>query len=146
MRRWTIFWQQTPESNLEPLDPNGPLPFTSSALLSLAHIRNCMRGNPTDSRPLFPWDPVPVAEFFHASEIGKCEEDKLMAAHHACHILGVLIKLGLQYVRNNQASIWNIEAALCGLECAVFLDKLLRDFHHKSKKTVLNGQCIPLKY
>jgi hypothetical protein len=139
---WTIFSQLTFESNLEPLDPNGPLPFTSTALLSLAYIRNCMRVNQKDLGTLPRWDPATMAISLHESQLAKYEGDRLVAAHHACHFLGILVKLGLQYVKNNQASVWNIEAALCGLECAVLLDKLLREFQTKTRETPLTGQCI----
>ncbi|PLB52322.1 hypothetical protein P170DRAFT_402401 [Aspergillus steynii IBT 23096] len=126
LRRWTIFWQRTPESNLEPLDPNGPLPFTSSSLLSLAYIRNCSCITGLKSRNLESWDSIDIAKTLDAAPPGNREWNELLAAQHASHILAILTKLGIQYVKNNQALVWNIEAALCGFECAIFLRKWLR--------------------
>ncbi|KAG5785913.1 hypothetical protein H9Q73_000494 [Fusarium xylarioides] len=37
LRSWTSCWQQAPESTLDPNNENGPIPFTSSSLLSLAY-------------------------------------------------------------------------------------------------------------
>ncbi|KAG5749394.1 hypothetical protein H9Q70_007945 [Fusarium xylarioides] len=39
LRSWTSCWQQAPESTLDPNNENGPIPFTSSSLLSLAYVR-----------------------------------------------------------------------------------------------------------
>ncbi|KAJ5371724.1 hypothetical protein N7517_003730 [Penicillium concentricum] len=125
LRKWTESWQITPESNLEPLDPNGPLPFTSSTLLSLAYIRNCL--DTGRSKVLSSWDPVKTASFLHDSPPLKHNWHVFLAAIHATRVLGTLVKLGIRYVQHSQASVWSIEDALCGLECAVFLSQWLRE-------------------
>ncbi|KAJ5817298.1 hypothetical protein N7447_009531 [Penicillium robsamsonii] len=124
LRKWTETWQITPESNLEPLDPNGPLPFTSSALLSLAYIRNCL--DTGRSQVLSSWDPAKVASVLHDSPPLKHDWHVFLAAIHATRVLGTLVKLGIRYVQHSQAFVWSIEDALCGLECAVFLSQWLR--------------------
>lgn len=47
----------------------------------------------------------------------------LLAALHSTHVLSTLVKLGVEYIRSTQAFTWSIEDALCGLECAIFLNK-----------------------
>ncbi|UKZ71046.1 uncharacterized protein TrAtP1_012013 [Trichoderma atroviride] len=49
LRSWTRVWKQAPESSLDPSNENGPIPFTSSALLGLAY--NCK-------------GPIPITESF----------------------------------------------------------------------------------
>ncbi|KAE8378515.1 hypothetical protein BDV26DRAFT_261572 [Aspergillus bertholletiae] len=129
LRKWTIYWQRTPESNLEPFDPNGPLPFMSSAWLSFAYIRNCSQFSNGHSREIFSWDVASIAHALRSSPSANHEWDELLAAHHATHFMGILVRLGIQYIKHNRASLWSIETALCGLECSVFLDKWLRAFH-----------------
>ncbi|CAG8948506.1 unnamed protein product [Penicillium salamii] len=124
LQKWTLSWQQTPESNLEPLDPNGPLPFTSSALLSLAYIRKCFDASPT--RRIFTWAPVEIAQILQKSLPVDRTQNTLLAAYHATNLLSTLVKLGVQYFKNNQAVLWSIEGTLCGLDCAIFLEKWLR--------------------
>jgi hypothetical protein len=124
LQQWTLSWQQTPESNLEPLDPNGPLPFTSSALLSLAYVRNCF--DVFQPRRLSTWIPAQIAQVLQNSFPVDRKRNTLLAAYHAANLLSTLVKLGVQYFKHNQAVLWSIEAALCGLDCSVFLEKWLR--------------------
>ncbi|KAB8266013.1 hypothetical protein BDV32DRAFT_156168 [Aspergillus pseudonomiae] len=137
LRKWTIYWQRTPESNLEPFDPNGPLPFMSSAWLSFAYIRNCSQFSNCHSREIFSWNVASIARALRASPSANHEWDELLAAHHATHFMGILVRLGLQYIKHNRASLWSIEAALCGLECSVFLDKWLRAFNTATNPKLL---------
>jgi hypothetical protein len=123
LQQWTLSWQQTPESNLEPLDPNGPLPFTSSALLSLAYVRNCF--DIFQTRKLSTWEPAEIAQIMQNSCPVDRKRNTLLAAYHAANLLSTLVKLGVQYFKHNQAVLWSIEAALCGLDCSVFLEKWL---------------------
>ncbi|KAI9376171.1 hypothetical protein BJX61DRAFT_461673 [Aspergillus egyptiacus] len=124
LQQWTLLWQQTPESNLEPLDPNGPLPFSSSALLSLAYVRNCF--DVFRSRKVSTWAPTEIAQVLQNSFTVDRKHSTLLAAYHATNLLGTLVNLGVQYFKNNQAVLWSIEAALCGLDCSFFLEKWLR--------------------
>ncbi|PYH97537.1 hypothetical protein BO71DRAFT_427025 [Aspergillus ellipticus CBS 707.79] len=123
LRRWTSCWQQTPESNLEPLDPNGPLPFISSALLSLAYVRNCSAVSPT--RRIFTWEPTEIAKALRACPPVDRKWSSLLAAYQATNLLATLVKLGIQYFKHNQTILWSIEGALCGLDTSVFLEKWL---------------------
>ncbi|KAL4870232.1 hypothetical protein BDV12DRAFT_207925 [Aspergillus spectabilis] len=125
LHRWTTFWRTTPESNLEPLDPNGPLPFTSNALLSSAYIYNCFNSSDGQSQHPSSWEPTAFATRLRTLPPANRDWDELLAAHHATHILGIVVKLGIEYVKHNQGHVWSIEAALCGLECSVFLNRWL---------------------
>ncbi|KAL4886303.1 hypothetical protein BJY04DRAFT_100402 [Aspergillus karnatakaensis] len=40
LQKWTTSWRTTTVSTLESVNPSGPLPFTSSALLASAYIYN----------------------------------------------------------------------------------------------------------
>ncbi|GFF68643.1 hypothetical protein IFM47457_02137 [Aspergillus lentulus] len=62
---------KTPESNLEPFDPNGPLTFTSGAMLSFAYIRNCFLSGDERVRESHSWDPVSIADRLRAMPAGK---------------------------------------------------------------------------
>ncbi|RAL07386.1 uncharacterized protein BO97DRAFT_463778, partial [Aspergillus homomorphus CBS 101889] len=85
--------------------------------------RNCSQHDSYHSTGSLSWNPVAVAEHLRSSSPAKQQWDELLAAHHATHVLEMIVKLGVQYVKHNQALVWGIEAALCGLECAVFLAK-----------------------
>ncbi|PIG88053.1 hypothetical protein AARAC_001541 [Aspergillus arachidicola] len=140
LRKWTIYWQRTPESNLEPFDANGPLPFMSSAWLSFAYIRNCSQFSDGHPREIFSWNVASIARALRSSPSANHEWDELLAAHHATHFMGILVRLGIQYIKHNRASLWSIEAALCGLECSVFLDKWLRAFRTSTGPKSLTDQ------
>ncbi|KAE8408878.1 hypothetical protein BDV37DRAFT_278393 [Aspergillus pseudonomiae] len=87
LHKWTIYWQRTPESNLEPFDPNGPLPFMSSAWLSFAYIRNCSQFSNCHSREIFSWNVASIARALRASPSANHEWDELLAAHHATQFM-----------------------------------------------------------
>lgn len=143
LQRWVLLWRKTPESNLEPLDPNGPLPFTSSALLSLAFVQKYFAV--TRTRKLYTWEPSEVAQVLHTSPPVRREWSSLLAAHHATNFLATLVNLGIQYLKHNQLSLWNVEATLCGLDCAVFLEKWLLQVHETSHSAPLTGLSVPLQ-
>ncbi|KAJ0414695.1 hypothetical protein BJY00DRAFT_19994 [Aspergillus carlsbadensis] len=142
LHQWTLSWQQTPESNLEPLDPNGPLPFTSSALLSLAYLRNCFGISHT--RKLSTWAPAEIAQALQSSFPVERKRNTLLAAYHATNLLSTLVSLGVQYLKHNQAILWSIEAALCGLECSVFLEKWIRRVMETMRDVPLTDHEIQL--
>ncbi|KAJ5673316.1 hypothetical protein N7507_002443 [Penicillium longicatenatum] len=135
--RWTSCWQRTPESNLEPLDPNGPLPFTSTALLSLAYVSNCSDG--FRSQKMSTWAPAEIAEDLRTSLSVARNWNTLLAAYHATNLLATLVKIGIQYFKHNQAVLWSIEATLCGLGSSIFLDKWLRRALDTMEETPLTG-------
>lgn len=128
---------QTPESNLEPTDPNGPLPFTSSALLSLAYIRNCF--DVFRTRKIITWNPPEIADVLRTLTAVDRNMASLLAAYHATNLLATLVKLGVQYFKHNQGVLWSIEATLCGLDSSIFLEKWLRQVHATMRDTPLTG-------
>ncbi|KAL2811007.1 hypothetical protein BJX63DRAFT_433825 [Aspergillus granulosus] len=142
LHKWTSFWQQTPESNLEPLDPNGPLPYTSTALLSLAYVRNCF--DISRARKIFTWSPAQIARALQTSPPVERKWSTLLAAYHATNLLATLVNLGVQYVKQNQSILWSIEATLCGLDCSIFLEKWLRRVQDTMHDTPLTDHEVRL--
>ncbi|KUL81817.1 hypothetical protein ZTR_09066 [Talaromyces verruculosus] len=142
LMNWTSCWVHTPESNLEPADPNGPLPFTSSALLSLAYIRNCF--DTFRTKKLFTWNPVEIADVLRTFPSVERSRTSLLAAYHATNLLATLVKLGVRYFINNQAVLWSIEATLCGLDSSIFLEKWLRQVQDTMPESPLTDREIQL--
>jgi hypothetical protein len=142
LRNWTSYWQQTPESNMQPLDPNGPIPFASNALLSLAYVRNCF--DLFQARKIFTWRPTEVAQMLRSSPPAKRNHCSLLAAYHATNLLATLVKLGVQYMKQNQSILWSIEATLCGLDCSIFLEKWLRQVQQTVQDMPLTGTHLVL--
>ncbi|KAL4886700.1 hypothetical protein BJY04DRAFT_76607 [Aspergillus karnatakaensis] len=124
LRRWTSIWQLAPESSLDPLNPNGPIPFTSTALLGLAYTRLQLDLGP--SRLLLTRDPQAVTcSLLHSAPLVR-SQSLVPALLHATHALSIPVKLGVEYVSRSQAFVWSIQNALCGMEFAVFLSKWLK--------------------
>ncbi|RMZ37573.1 hypothetical protein CA14_004735 [Aspergillus flavus] len=115
-------------------------PRTSVRNLSFAYIRNCSQFADGNSREIFSWNVASIARALRLSPSANHEWDELLAAHHATHFMGILVRLGIQYIKHNRASLWSIEAALCGLECSVFLDKWLRAFRTSTGPKSLTDQ------
>ncbi|KAL4901594.1 hypothetical protein BDW74DRAFT_71369 [Aspergillus multicolor] len=124
LRHWTSTWQLAPESSLDPLNPNGPIPFTSTALLGLAYTRLQLDLGP--HRLLRTRHPLSIARALHNSPPVSRDHALLPALLHATHALSIPVKLGVEYVSRSQAFVWSIQHALCGLEFAVLLEKWLR--------------------
>lgn len=123
LKRWTSFWELNKESSMDPLNPHGPLPFTSTALLRLAYIRLNMDLGPV--RALNSWDPHVVASCLHQSPGAQRGDQMTRAALHCAHALSIPVKLGINYVARTQMIHWSNQHALCSLECAVLLAKWL---------------------
>ncbi|KAL4932991.1 uncharacterized protein BDV17DRAFT_287354 [Aspergillus undulatus] len=124
LRRWTATWQLAPESSLDPLNPNGPIPFTSTALLGLAYTRLQLDLGP--SRRLKSRDPSDIARGLLMSPGIQRGPHLLPALLHATHALSIPVNLGVEYVSRSQAFVWSVQHALCGLEFAVLVDKWLK--------------------
>ena len=62
LRNWQAGWRRNPESSLNPMDPNGPVAFNSTALLRLAYIRLNVDIGP--GRALDTRDPYQIANAF----------------------------------------------------------------------------------
>ncbi|KAL4756612.1 fungal specific transcription factor domain-containing protein [Aspergillus foveolatus] len=98
-----------PGSLANVVDPNGPLPYASTALLSLAftYVRNC--ADDFQSRKIFTWAPAQIAQRLRLSPPLTRRWRSLLAAYHATNLLATLAKLGFQYVKQNQSILWSIE-------------------------------------
>ncbi|TLS26275.1 hypothetical protein PpBr36_04893 [Pyricularia pennisetigena] len=125
LRAWTSGWQQAPESSLDPNNDNGPIPFTSSALVGLAYARlHCHLG---PHRRLDSRDPAVVAgALMRSPGVGRGDGGVISALLYAAHMLGIPVRLGVDRVARSQAFFWSVRHSLAGLECAVLLSKWLR--------------------
>ncbi|PYI09615.1 hypothetical protein BO78DRAFT_427293 [Aspergillus sclerotiicarbonarius CBS 121057] len=123
LHRWTSTWQLAPESSLDPLNPNGPIPFTSTALLGLAYTRLHLDLGPC--RSLATRDARKIAEALINSEPLVRSPGLLSALLHATHALSIPVKLGVEFVSRSQGFVWSIQHALCGMEFAVLVSKWL---------------------
>ncbi|KIW69994.1 hypothetical protein PV04_02306 [Phialophora macrospora] len=125
LKRWAYYWERNHESSMDPLSPDGPVTFTSTALLRLAYIRLNMDLGPV--RSLSSWDPNTVARSLHQSAKAERNEKLTRAALHCAHALSIPVKLGINYVAQTQLIHWSNQHALCSLECALLLAKWLQE-------------------
>jgi hypothetical protein len=125
LKRWAYYWERNQESSMDPLSPDGPVTFTSTALLRLAYIRLNMDLGPV--RSLSSWDPHTVARSLHQSAKAERNEKLTRAALHCAHALSIPVKLGINYVAQTQLIHWSNQHALCSLECALLLAKWLQE-------------------
>ena len=123
LRNWQLAWKRNPESSLNPMNPNGPVTFNSTALLRLAYIRLNVDIGP--GRALDTRDPEQIAEAFHASPVLKRTPKLLRAVLHSAHALSIPVKIGIHLVAQTQTFNWSIQHSLCTLECAYLLSKWL---------------------
>ncbi|KKY24488.1 putative c2h2 transcription factor [Phaeomoniella chlamydospora] len=120
---WKAHWKRTPESSLDPQNPNGPVAFTSTALLGLAYIRLHIDLGP--ARQLESRDPVQIASALHATPRLQRSPRLLTALLHSAHALSIPIRLGVDFVAKSQTFFWSIQHTICSLECAFLLSKWL---------------------
>jgi hypothetical protein len=123
LRNWQIAWKRNPESSLDPLNPNGPVTFNSTALLRLAYIRLNVDIGP--GRALDTRDPQQIAQAFRESPVLKRTPKLLRAVLHSAHALSIPVKIGIHLVAQTQTFNWSIQHSLCTLECAYLLSKWL---------------------
>jgi hypothetical protein len=123
LRNWQSGWKRNPESSLDPMNPNGPVAFNSTALLRLAYIRLNIDTGPY--RSLDTRDPVQIANAFRESPPIQRTPKLVRAVLHSAHALSVPIKIGIRLVAKTQTFIWSIQHSLCSLECAFLLSKWL---------------------
>ncbi|KAF9248092.1 transcriptional regulator family: Fungal Specific TF and C2H2 zinc finger [Penicillium roqueforti] len=123
LERWCQCWERNQESSVDPLSPNGPLSFTSAALLRLAYIR--LNADCGSARQLQTWDPVQIATSLHDNLAVRRGDRLTRAALHCAHALSTPVKLGIGFVAHSQVALWSNQHALCSLECAVLLAKWL---------------------
>jgi hypothetical protein len=122
LRNWQIGWRQNPESSLDPMNPDGPVAFNSTALLRLAYIRLYVD---TAGRALETRDPELIANAFRAGPAIKRSPKITRAVLHSAHALSIPIKMGYRLVARTQSFIWSIQHSLCTLECAYLMSKWL---------------------
>lgn len=122
LRNWQFGWKHNPESSLDPMSPNGPVAFNSTALLRLAYIRLYVD---TAGRALDTRDPALIANAFRDGPAIKRSPKITRAVLHSAHALSIPIKIGYRLVAKTQSFIWSIQHSLCTLECAYLLSKWL---------------------
>ncbi|KAF4997474.1 hypothetical protein FGRMN_3838 [Fusarium graminum] len=123
LRSWTSCWQQAPESTLDPNNENGPIPFTSSSLLSLAYVRIYLHLGPY--RQLETRDPQRIANAIANSPNIERSDGVIAALLYSAHMIGIPVRLGIDRVARSQAFFWSVRHSLSGLDCAVLLSKWL---------------------
>jgi hypothetical protein len=122
LRNWQTGWKNNTESSLDPMSPNGPVAFNSTALLRLAYIRLYVD---TAGRALETRDPMLIANAFRDGPPVKRSPKITRAVLHSVHALSIPIKIGYRLVAKTQTFIWSIQHSLCTLECAYLLSKWL---------------------
>lgn len=122
LRNWQLGWRRNPESSLDPMSPNGPVAFNSTALLRLAYIRLYVD---TAGRALETRDPLLIANAFRAGPAIKRSPKITRAVLHSAQALSIPIKIGYRLVAKTQSFIWSIQHSLCTLECAYLMSKWL---------------------
>lgn len=133
---WSTMWQQAPESNLDPSNENGPIPFTSSSLLALAYVRLSLNIGPY--KRLESRNPDIIAKALsEMPPVWRCAR-LTPALIYAVHTMSVPVRLGLDYIAKSQAFFWSVRHALSSFECVVLLSKWLQAVSADDSKP-LNG-------
>ena len=122
LRAWQMSWERTPESSLEPNNPNGPVAFNSTALLRLAYIRLHVDFGPC--RNLETRDPAQNAAAFRDLPDLQRSAHINQAVLQSVHALSIPVKIGIAFVARTQTFSWSIQHSLCNLECAFLLSEL----------------------
>ena len=120
---WKQGWKRTPESSLDPQNPNGPVAFTSTALLGLAYIRLHVDMGPL--RHLETRDSMQIAHALRNTPAIRRDPRLTPALLHSAHALSIPVRLGIDFVARTQTFFWSIQHSLCSLECAFLLSKWL---------------------
>ncbi|KAF3395806.1 Transcriptional regulator [Penicillium rolfsii] len=123
LRSWTSVWQQAPESSLDPHNANGPIPFTSSALLGLAYVRLSLNLGPY--RRLETREPATIASALCRSPKPERSYRLIPALIYSAHALSIPVRLGIDHIARSQAFFWSVRHSLASLECAMLLSKWL---------------------
>ncbi|KAL2797295.1 hypothetical protein BJX66DRAFT_298069 [Aspergillus keveii] len=123
LHAWTALWQRAPESSLDPRNPNGPVTFTSTALLGVGYIR--LSFNLGSYRILQSRNREEIADRLLRISRLPPGPHLLPAALHATHALSIPVKLGVNFVARSHAFVWSVQHSLCALEFAIFLSKWL---------------------
>lgn len=123
---------------MDPRNPNGPVTFTSTALLGVAYVRLGL--NLGSYKILRHRDPDKISENLLKIPKLPCGPHLLPGILHATHALSIPVKLGVNFVARSHAFVWSVQHSLCGLEFAVFLSKWLFCIHDCQKRRPLDGK------
>ena len=123
LSQWKQGWKRAPESSLDPQNPNGPVAFTSTALLGLAYIRLHVDMGPL--RHLETRDSTAIANALRNTPPIRRDHHLTPALLHSAHALSIPVRLGIDFVAKTQTFFWSIQHSLCSLECAFLLSKWL---------------------
>lgn len=137
LHAWTGLWQRAPESSLDPRNPNGPVTFTSTALLGVAYVRLGL--DLGSNRILRSRDANEIACRLLQMPALPAGAHLLPAVLHATHALSIPVKLGLNFVAQSHAFVWSMQHSLCGLEFAIFLSKWLFSIAARRARSALDG-------
>ncbi|KAF7158941.1 hypothetical protein CNMCM5623_004120 [Aspergillus felis] len=110
-------------TSLDPRNPNGPVTFTSTALLGVAYVRLGL--DLGSYRILRSRDAKEIASRLVQMPTLPAGPYLLPAILHATHALSIPVKLGVNFVAQSHAFVWSVQHSLCGLEFAIFLSKWL---------------------
>ncbi|KAJ5221520.1 uncharacterized protein N7469_010407 [Penicillium citrinum] len=143
LERWCQCWERNQESSIDPLNPHGPLTFTSAALLRLAYIR--LNADCGSARQLQTWDPAKIALSLNENLSVQRGDRLTRAALHCAHALSTPVKLGIGFVAHSHVALWSNQHALCSLECAVLLAKWLEAVTVVNPEPSLTNQEIRLR-
>ncbi|RFU32934.1 hypothetical protein B7463_g3406, partial [Scytalidium lignicola] len=120
---WQHEWNKNPESSLDPMNPHGPIPFNSTALLRIAYIRLYTDIGSWTARES--QDPQWIARAMLQSPVVERSIKVTQAAAHSAHALSIPVRLGINLVSRHQIFAWSLQHSVCSLECAFLLSKWL---------------------
>lgn len=146
LRSWQSGWERTPESSLDPSNPNGPVAFNSTALLRLAYIR--LHSDLGPCRRLETRDPIRIAAAFKDSPPLIRSVRLGRAVLQSAHALSIPVRIGIAFVARTQTFSWSIQHSLCNLECAFLLSKTPSScflFHTLHRELISEFQASGLK-
>lgn len=122
LRLWQVGWEQAPESSLDPTNPYGPVAFSSTALLRLAHVRlHCDLG---PCRGLDTREPRVIARTLMAFPPLIRSPLLSRAILQAAQALSIPVTIGINFVAYTQTLWWSMQHSLGNLECAFLLSKM----------------------
>ncbi|ODM19051.1 hypothetical protein SI65_05668 [Aspergillus cristatus] len=124
---WQRSWEATTESTLNPSSPKGPLGFSATALLRLAHIR--LNANLGACRDLISGDPERIRQACTNTQLCPLIRSPSLdrAILQCIHALSIPIRIGIPYVARTQTLHWSTEHSICYLECAFLLTRWMQE-------------------
>lgn len=124
--------------SLDPNNENGPVPFTSSSLLSLAYVRLYIHLGPY--RQLDLRDPIRIAEALCRSPRVERSNGVISALLYAAHALSIPVRLGVDRVARSKAMFWSVRHSISSFESAILLSKWLLSLKETMHMVPLSGE------